>query len=86
MLVCLCYGISDRTIKQAIAEGASTPDEVGNCCGAGTDCGGCISEIETLLEEASQPLAPVTRLPQRPNTAKPCPPSGDVVSTSRHSA
>ena len=47
--MCLCRGVTDRKIRRAIGHGASTVDEVGRACGAGTGCGGCRPEIEALL-------------------------------------
>jgi bacterioferritin-associated ferredoxin len=51
MIVCLCKGVSCGTIRRAIAEGAHTVDEVGQACGAGTDCGGCRNSIADMIEE-----------------------------------
>jgi len=51
MIVCLCKGVSCGTIRNVIAQGASTVEEVGMSCGAGTDCGGCHNTIEDILDE-----------------------------------
>ncbi|MGZ3420844.1 MAG: (2Fe-2S)-binding protein [Polyangiales bacterium] len=51
MIVCLCKGVSCGTIRQAIADGARTVDEVGDACGAGTDCGGCRNSVTDIVEE-----------------------------------
>jgi bacterioferritin-associated ferredoxin len=51
--VCLCQAVSDRKVRKAIARGASTVEEVGRACGAGTGCGGCHPEIEALLRAAT---------------------------------
>lgn len=50
MFVCLCEGVSDRAIRAAIAAGAHTVDELGEACGAGTGCGGCVHYLEEMLE------------------------------------
>lgn len=50
MYVCHCRAVTDRTITAAIASGASTIEEVGRRCRAGTGCGGCHQAIEALLE------------------------------------
>lgn len=50
MFVCLCEGVSDRAIVAAITAGAHTVDELGDACGAGTVCGGCVHYLEEMLE------------------------------------
>jgi bacterioferritin-associated ferredoxin len=57
MYVCLCKGVSDRTVKACIREGADTVSEVGRACGAGTDCGSCRGMIRDLLEEHEEEAA-----------------------------
>ena len=49
MLICSCKAVSERTVRAAIADGASSIDDVGRRCGAGTQCGGCHLLIEELL-------------------------------------
>ena len=51
MIVCLCRRVSDRTIRAAIADGASNVQEVGAACRAGTGCGACHETIEDMLHE-----------------------------------
>ncbi len=50
MLVCHCESVNDRRIRKAIKAGATTVDEIGERCGAGTSCGGCLLLVERLLE------------------------------------
>jgi bacterioferritin-associated ferredoxin len=49
MIICHCHRVTDREIKRVIARGASTLQAVGDACGAGSCCGGCSSEIATML-------------------------------------
>ena len=51
MYVCLCKGVSERSVRACIRAGASTVPEVGKGCGAGTDCGACRGMIRDLIEE-----------------------------------
>jgi bacterioferritin-associated ferredoxin len=51
VLVCHCHQVCDRTIRQCIREGATSVEEVGDSCGAGTGCGGCQPAIAGLLTE-----------------------------------
>jgi len=48
-LVCLCHPTSDRDVDTAIEEGASTIQEIGRRCGAGTGCGACLDELRDRL-------------------------------------
>jgi bacterioferritin-associated ferredoxin len=45
--------VSSKKILKAIAAGATTVEEVGMRCGAGTRCGRCHETIELLLQEAA---------------------------------
>lgn len=50
-MVCLCNGVNERKIRRAIDHGASTVDDVGRVCAAGTTCLGCHPTIEHLIDE-----------------------------------
>jgi bacterioferritin-associated ferredoxin len=49
MIVCQCKGVSDAAVRRAVREGASTVEEVGWACKAGTDCGGCHPTIVQII-------------------------------------
>ncbi|MCH2185946.1 (2Fe-2S)-binding protein [Myxococcota bacterium] len=49
MMVCHCNGVSDRAIRQAVRNGASTRSEVARACGAGSRCGGCLRTVSELI-------------------------------------
>ena len=49
--VCLCNSVSERMVRRAIDDGATSIDEVGASCGAGTTCHGCHDTIDDLLDE-----------------------------------
>lgn len=49
VIVCHCNIVSDRTIREAIRDGACTRSAVARRCGAGNFCGGCVPEIDALL-------------------------------------
>ena len=49
MIVCICRRVSDRTIRAAIEDGASSVEEVGSACRAGTGCGMCHESIRQML-------------------------------------
>ena len=49
MYTCICYGVTQAEVEDAITAGACTEDEVGDRCGAGTGCGSCLDRICELL-------------------------------------
>ena len=52
--VCSCFGIGRNTICAAIKkQGLTTPAEVTACLRAGGNCGSCLPEIKTLLQEVT---------------------------------
>lgn len=53
MLVCHCKAVPERRIRAEAVLGAASVDEVGDRCGAGTDCGGCRPVIEEILDETT---------------------------------
>lgn len=48
-LVCRCKNVSYIDIRKAMINGARTVDEIKEATGAGTGCGGCVSDIEGIL-------------------------------------
>jgi bacterioferritin-associated ferredoxin len=50
MIVCLCHAVTERDLERVISDGATTVEEVGRRCGAGTDCGACLREVREKLE------------------------------------
>lgn len=52
LYVCLCRGVTDRTINAEIARGACTVEEISACTGAGTKCGRCRVEVGEMIEAA----------------------------------
>ncbi len=67
MIVCVCRGVSDRTVRALIAAGARTRAEVRKACGAGTDCGKCCAMLaELLLDERGKAYRGTTPSPYVP--------------------
>ncbi len=54
MYVCLCRGITDRDIRNAIHEGANSLADIEQRLGAGTGCGGCRDFTSRLLEDSQR--------------------------------
>lgn len=53
-IICTCYEVSVKDIKDAYANGATTVEAIGEATQAGTLCGACIGEIESLLESLNK--------------------------------
>lgn len=51
MVVCLCQGVSEKQVREAIADGATTRKKVTRVCGAGAGCGGCHQSIREIIGE-----------------------------------
>jgi bacterioferritin-associated ferredoxin len=60
MIVCHCHRVCDRTIRAAVRSGACTEEAVGEACGAGSMCGGCVPAVAEIIEEEQKAR---TRLP-----------------------
>ncbi|MGH3913967.1 MAG: (2Fe-2S)-binding protein [Pseudonocardiaceae bacterium] len=56
MYVCICRAVTDAQVNGCIAAGASTIEDVGDRCGAGTGCGSCHERIADLLGIPSDEL------------------------------
>lgn len=53
MYVCICKGITDKQIQEAItSRNTRNPKEVLKALGVGTDCGTCVEDaVKTILEQ-----------------------------------
>ncbi len=49
MLICHCNGVSERTVRRVVREGARSVSDVGHACGAGTCCQGCSHRIAKII-------------------------------------
>ncbi len=51
-VICTCFGVTDKEIERVIRENnLSTVEDVTNYCKAGGGCGGCVGEIEKIIEK-----------------------------------
>ncbi len=57
MYVCLCRGITDQAIKDAIANGAESYREVRDLLDLGTCCGRCAPEAKMIISDEISQLA-----------------------------
>ncbi len=49
MIVCLCKGVSSRTIDAEVDKGTRTVGGIARACQAGTCCGMCVGQIRDLI-------------------------------------
>ncbi len=57
MIICVCHRVSDKQIKVAAEQGATSLRELRNHCTFGSQCGQCCSHARELLKEChSEPV------------------------------
>ncbi|BBZ28682.1 (2Fe-2S)-binding protein [Mycolicibacterium madagascariense] len=59
MFVCLCTGVTSKSVTDLVASGATTSRQIADACGAGLDCGRCRRTVRALIEAALAPQCPV---------------------------
>lgn len=64
MYVCLCKGITDRQIKAAIDNGASSLGQLRKALGVASQCGKCSATTRELLQESVVDTPMINGLPQ----------------------
>lgn len=52
MYVCLCQGVTDRQIREAVDEGASSMRKLRMELGVASACGRCAQHAKQVLDEA----------------------------------
>ncbi|MDO4223958.1 MAG: bacterioferritin-associated ferredoxin [Acinetobacter sp.] len=57
MYVCLCRGITDQDIKNAVENGAESFREVRDLLDLGTCCGRCAPEARAIIKEEVAQIA-----------------------------
>ena len=63
MFVCICMGITDKDISEAVKNGAKTVSDITMITGAGSGCGSCAAETMKILEKSVSASGPVISLP-----------------------
>jgi len=51
MYVCLCLGVGDKKVREAVEAGARNVSALGRETGAGTDCGQCRPILERMIDQ-----------------------------------
>jgi len=52
MIICVCKAVSDRHIRSAVRNGASSLRDLTRDLGVGTCCGKCLPEARATLSES----------------------------------
>ncbi len=54
-IVCACFNVGSNTITELItSQDLTTPEQVGEICKAGTNCGSCIPEITEIIHKITK--------------------------------
>ena len=64
MYVCLCKGITDRQIKEAVYDGATTVGQLRKCLGVASQCGKCGVTTREILQQTLTSTASDNQCPQ----------------------
>lgn len=59
MYVCLCHGVTDKTIREAADAGVSDLAELSMSTGCGSSCGCCRDLAVQILEETRALAVPI---------------------------
>jgi bacterioferritin-associated ferredoxin len=56
MYICICKGITDKQIQEAVtSRNSNNPKEILKALGVGSDCGTCVEDaVNTLLEQSAR--------------------------------
>jgi bacterioferritin-associated ferredoxin len=52
MFVCICHAINEKTIEQAVAEGAQSVRDLRRQLNVGSQCGQCVRHAHEVIEQA----------------------------------
>jgi len=52
MYVCICKGVTEQDIHQAVQQGVSSLDELSNLTSVSSDCGCCQDFADQVLQKA----------------------------------
>lgn len=52
MYICVCKAVTDKAIRQQVAQGLCSMRELKQCLGVGSQCGKCTSAAQDLLNRS----------------------------------
>jgi bacterioferritin-associated ferredoxin len=56
MYICICQGVTESQIREAIHDGIEDLDALAAELGIGTRCGSCVCAAQSVLEEVHEEL------------------------------
>jgi bacterioferritin-associated ferredoxin len=56
VFICICNGVTEKQIRDAVCSGACDLAQLRNCLGVGAGCGSCAAFAEQIISETSQVL------------------------------
>ena len=51
MFICLCFGLSEKKLRELAEQSGNCLDTLQSKCGAGSSCGSCIEDIKKVLSQ-----------------------------------
>ena len=60
MYVCVCNAITDRQIREAVADGVSTVSQLQSRLGVASGCGSCMDTAADILQESRRRASRIT--------------------------
>lgn len=64
MYICVCQGVSDKSLEKLIDEGQNDIKKLMKCSGVGIECGSCIRDIKRLVSESPRTMGKSLRSDQ----------------------
>jgi bacterioferritin-associated ferredoxin len=52
MFVCICNAVNEKSIQQAVSEGAQNVRDVRRSLNVGSQCGKCVRQAHEVIEQA----------------------------------
>ena len=52
MYICICKGVTDTAIREAVCQGAYRMRDLKSCLGVSEQCGLCAAHVQEVLEQA----------------------------------
>ena len=56
MYVCICHGVNEKDLREAVDNGAQTVRDVRRSHGVGSQCGKCVCHAAKVIKEAKAEL------------------------------
>lgn len=73
MYICVCKGVTDHAIREAVLQGAERMRDLKACLGVTEQCGICACHAKMVLDQTliqatlTRPLPPKSARPHEPN-------------------